>query len=70
MENDFSKGDFVTWDESRHKIDDMVSRYGKGPFKIVELRSIKSEHCPVAVTIELADGKRDTFVGSWFKKVS
>jgi hypothetical protein len=71
----FVLGDMVAWDEAVYDavlLADMVSRYGKGPFKVVGLRSYRKEartRAPFAVTIWISEGNWQEFAGEWFKKV-
>jgi hypothetical protein len=53
-------GDMVVWDEAvcPTLVEDMISRHGKGPFKVVGLRLHRKgvqSRCPYAISVELSD---------------
>lgn len=68
--------DLVCWnrDQSSAGICNMISTYGAGPFRVVELKLRplwQTLPHPLEVTIELSSGgERHNFAGEWFQRVS
>jgi hypothetical protein len=74
---DLTLGEQVYLDREMYPglVDDMIERYGEGPFNVVGLRQYPKgarDHvlATYAVTIELADGERKEMAGEWFRRES